>query len=115
MCTEVIEGAASPGHGEAETLFGAHASCGVLGALVESHDDISAESDLNVDGVFGGEKVRAPVEVRAELDAIVGDFAKRAEREDLETARISKYGARPTHEFMQSAHAADELVTGAQI
>jgi hypothetical protein len=90
-------------------------SGGVLGALVEGHDDVCAESDLHVDGVLGGEEMRAAVEVGAELDAVGGDFAEGVEGEDLEAAGVSEDGARPTDEAMQAAHAADGLVAGAQI
>ena len=70
-CAEVIERAARPRHSEAEAFFGAGAISRILGALIESHDDVGAESDLNVDRVLGGEEVRAAIEVRPKLDAIV--------------------------------------------
>jgi hypothetical protein len=60
---EVVERAARPGHGETEAFFGAGAIGGVLGALVEGHDDVGAEGDLDVDGVLRGEEMRAAVEV----------------------------------------------------
>ena len=110
VSAEVIERAARPGHSEAEAFFGAGAISGILGALVESHDDVGAESDLNVDGMFRSEEVRAAIEVGAELDAVVSDFAERVEREDLEAAGVSEDGARPTHEFVKPAHAANGFV-----
>jgi hypothetical protein len=115
VSAEMIERAARPGHGEAEAFFSACTCSRILGALVEGHDYVGAESDLNVDGVLGSEEVRAAVEVRAELDAIVSNFAERAKREDLEAAGVSKEGARPTHEFVKAAHAADGLVAGTEI
>jgi len=115
MSAEVIERATRPCQGEAEAFFCALSSGGVLGALVEGHDDVCAESDLHVDGVLGGEEMRAAVEVGAELDAVGGDFAEGVEGEDLEAAGVSEDGARPTDEAMQAAHAADGLVAGAQI
>jgi hypothetical protein len=65
--------------------------------------------------VLGSEEVRTAVEVGAEADALVGDFAERAEREDLEAAGVGEHGARPTDEAMQAAHAADGFVAGAQV
>jgi hypothetical protein len=115
VSAEVIEGAARPGNCEAETFFGTIARGGIFGALVKTHNNVGTESDLNVDGVLGGEEVRAAVEVRTELDAISRDFAKRVERKDLEAARVSEQSARPAHEFMKPAHAADGLVAGAEI
>jgi len=70
---------------------------------------------LNVDGVLGGEEVRTPVEVRAELNAVVSDFAERAEGEDLKASGVREDGARPTDEAMQAAHAADGFVAGEEI
>ena len=49
------------------------------------------------------------------MDAIVGNFAQRTEGEDLKAAGVSEEGARPTHEFVQTAHAADGFVAGAEI
>jgi hypothetical protein len=112
---EVIERAARPGHGEAEAFFGAITSGWILGALVEGHADIGAECDLHVDRMFGSEEVRTPVEMRAKADTVVSNFSERAEGEDLEAAGISKDGARPTDEAMQTAHAANGFVAGAQI
>ncbi len=115
VCAEVVEGARGPGHGEAETFFGALACGGIFGALVEGHDDVCAESDLHIDRMLRSEEVRAAVEVRTKLDAIVIDFAKLAERENLEAAGVSEQGARPTDEAMQATHAADGFVSWAQI
>ena len=112
---EVIEGAARPGHGEAKALFGAGARGGILGALVKSHADVGAEGDLNIDGMLGSKRVRTAVEVGAEADAVIGDFAERVERKDLEAAGVGEQGARPAHEAVQAAHAADGLVAGAQV
>ena len=112
---EVRDRALGPGHGEAEAFFGAITSGGVLGALVEGHDDVCAESNLDVDGVLGGEEVRAAVEVGAELDAVGRDFAEGVEGKDLEAAGVSEDGAGPADESMQAAHAADGFVAGAQI
>ena len=112
---EVIEGAARPGHGEAEAHFGAGARGGILGALVKGHADVGAESYLNLHGMFRSKRVRTPVEVGAEADTVIGDFAERIEREDLEAARVGEQGARPAHEAVQAAHAANGLVAGAQI
>src|ERR1700679_1283100 len=53
--------------------------------------------------------------MRAELNAFVSDFTERAEGEDLEAAGVSEEGARPTHEFVKAAHAADWFVAGAEI
>jgi hypothetical protein len=87
----------------------------ILGAFVEGHANIGAEGDLNLNGMFGRKKVRTPVEVRAEADAVVSDFAQRVEREDLKSAGVGEQGARPAHEAVQAAHAADGLVAGAQV
>ncbi len=70
---------------------------------------------MNVHGVFRSESVQAPVEMGAELNALVGDFAQLRKRENLESAGVGEHGAGPTDEFVQAAHAADGLVAGAQV
>jgi hypothetical protein len=112
---EVIERALRPGHGQAKAFFGASAISGILGAFVEGHDNVGAESYLNIDRRFGSKRVWTPIEVRAELDAVVGDFAERAEWEDLKAAGVRKECARPTHEFVKATHAANGFVAGAEI
>src|SRR5580698_7106764 len=115
MGAEMVERAASPGHGEAEAFFGAAAIRGVLGALVEGHRDVGAEGDLDVHGMFRGKKVRTSVEVRAEAHALVADLAQLAERENLKAAGVGEQRAWPADEAVQPAHAADGFVTGTQI
>ncbi len=65
--------------------------------------------------MLGSEEVRAAVEVRAEVHAVIGDFAQLVERENLKAAGVGEQGVRPTDEFVQAAHAADGLVAGAQV
>ena len=115
MGAEAIQRALCPGHGQPQAFLGSSPVGGVFGALVEGHGDVGAKGDLHVHGVLGGEEVAAAVQVRAETDALVGDLAELAEREDLKAAGIREQGARPTDEFVQAAHAADGLVTGAQV
>ena len=112
---EMIERALCPGQGEAQALLGARTLGGVLGALVEGHADVCAESDLDVHGMFWSEEVAAAVEVGAEVYAFVGDLAQGAERKDLKAARVGEHGAGPTDELVQAAHAADGFVAGAQV
>ena len=87
----------------------------MLGALVEGHDDVGAEGDLDFHGAFGGKEVGRAVEVRPEGYAIFGEFAQVAEREDLEAAGIGEHRAGPGHEPVQSAKFADLLVPRPEI
>jgi hypothetical protein len=112
---EVIERAARPRHSEAQALFGARAIGRILGALVKSHADVRAQRDLHIDGMLGSKEVRTAVEVRAEAHAVIGDFAQLIERENLEAPGVGKQGVWPTDESVQATHAADGLVTGAQV
>ena len=66
--------------------LGAGALGGILGAFVEGHGDVRAESDLHVHGMFRREKMAAAVEVRPEAYALVGDLAQLAQAEDLKPA-----------------------------
>ena len=52
------------------------------------------------------------VQMGAEQNAIVGDFAKIVEAEDLEAAGIGEDGPRPGHEAVETAEALDAFVTG---
>ena len=61
---------------------------GGLDAFVEHHRDVGAERELNFGGFLGREEMLGAVEMRAESDAFVGDFAKVGKAEDLESAGI---------------------------
>ena len=86
----------------------------VLRAFVEHHHDVAAESQLHVDGRFRREHVPVAIQMRLKRDALVGDLAQTAQAEDLEAARIGQDGARPGHEAVQPAQAADQFVAGPQ-
>ena len=53
--------------------------------------------------------------MRAELHAIRRDLAQFTQAEDLEAAGVSQHGAVPAHELVDSAGAADQLVSGTEI
>src|SRR5438270_11199835 len=102
---------ARPSHGPLHGLPGVFVAHGVLRTLVERHENIAAESELNVHGRFGRERVRIAVQVGVEDDAFLGDLANAREAEDLESAGISEDGARPGHKGMQTAETAEQSVT----
>ena len=112
---EVSEGASGPEVCDAEGFAGAFFGGGIFGALVEGHADVGTEGELDVDGVFGGEEMAGAVEVRAEADAFVGEFAQAGEGEDLESAGVGEQGAGPGDEAMESAEGADAFMAGAEI
>lgn len=102
--------AMSPLHGDA--------AVGVVvrvGTFVEGHDDVRAEVFLDADRTFGGEAMRRAVNVTFEGHAVVVNFARLREREDLESARVRQHGTRPLHETVQSAHFSHEVVAGAEV
>ena len=53
--------------------------------------------------------------MRAERHAFIRHLAQFAQAEHLVAARIREYRARPGHEFVQPAHRANQLVSGAKI
>jgi hypothetical protein len=112
---EVLLGARGPGVGESHGVAGALPCGGGLDALVEGHEDVGAECDLHLDGVLGREEVRGAVEVGAELNAFGRDLAQLGKGEDLEAAGVGEQGARPGHEAVQAAEAADGVVAGAKV
>jgi hypothetical protein len=112
---EVIQRPARPCHGEPQAFLGALAIGGIFRAFVEGHGDVSAEGDLNINGMLGSKRVRTPVEVRAKAHTVFRNLAQRVEREDLESAGVGEQGARPAYEFVQAAHAANGLMAGPQV
>ena len=83
-------------------------------ALVERHDDVRAERLLDLDRALRGEEPPAPVEVRLEAGALLGDLPALGEAVDLEAARVGEERAVPGHEPVQAAERPDQLVSGPQ-
>src|SRR5262245_23329350 len=67
------------GHGALDVGFGGLA----WWAFVEGHGDVGAEEGLDLHRAFWREGLRCAVDVGAEDDAVVVDFAERGEGEDL--------------------------------
>src|SRR5579871_3368163 len=101
MLLEAALAALGPAQGELHGMAGALAIGGILGALVEGHDDVGAESDLGGDRALRAEEMGGAVEVRAEGDAVLADLAQVAQAEDLEAPGVGQDGAVPAHEMMQ--------------
>ena len=105
MLREIIARAARPIEGARGGFAGARFRGRRFDAFIEDHDDVRAESDFDLQRFFGRKKMFGAVEMRAEGDALVGDFAQFAEAENLKAAGIGEDGAGPGHEFVQAAHA----------
>ena len=58
---------------------------------------------LDGDRFAGAEEEFGAVEMGAEFDAVVGDFAELGEAEDLEAAAVGEDGLVPVHEVVEAA------------
>ena len=112
---EIIFAAAGPAQGQFHRLAGSLALGGELRALVEGHDDVGAEADFGCERALRAEEMRRAVEVRAEADAFLGDFAQLAQTKDLEAARVGQDGPLPAHEAVHAAKLANGLDPRPQI
>ena len=83
--------------------------CGwVGGADVEWHEDVGAESELEVDDGFWGEVVFGAVEMGLEGDAFWGDFSHFREGEYLKASGVGENGFFPVDKFVESSCFLDE-------
>ncbi|HEV2904318.1 MAG TPA: tRNA guanosine(34) transglycosylase Tgt, partial [Pyrinomonadaceae bacterium] len=62
-------------------------------ALVEGHGDLGAERGLHFHRNFGREKTKRPVDVRAKLSSLFGDFANFCETPNLKASRVGEHRA----------------------
>src|SRR5450755_814932 len=115
MFLEIILAARSPAQSQLHRCAGTRSIGWILRAFIECHNDVCAESDLNLHRLFRTEKVGRSIEVRPEGDAFFANFAKIVEAENLEAAGVGEDGAIPRHEAMQTAHLANGLDSGTQI
>src|SRR6185312_3071549 len=91
-------------------------------AVIKRHGDVAAQRQLNLHRQLRRQQMRAAVEMRAEPYPFFGDAAEgfflvlaRPQAEDLVATAVGEDGMGPGGELVQSAQAADALVTGAQI
>ena len=82
--------------------------------FVEHHRDVRAEIGLNIHGRFGRQQVRAAVEMRSELDAVLIYLAALREAEHLVAAAVGEDRLVPADELVEAAAARDQLVAGPQ-
>ena len=75
-------------------------------ALVELHDDVGTEVLLDAHVVLGSPAVPRAVDDAAERHAVVVEFERVCEREDLEAAGVGEDRAVPVHERVQAARLA---------
>jgi hypothetical protein len=78
-------------------------------ALVEGHEDVAAELQLQPGRLLRRQLLPAAVEVAAEDRALLADLALLGERVDLEAAGVGEEVALPGHEAVQAAHLPDEV------
>jgi hypothetical protein len=90
------------------------ASVSAVQRLVEHHHDVASQRHLDIDGRFRRKHVPVAIEVRLKRNSPFGDLAQIAQAENLVAARVGENGARPRHEAVQPAQAADQLMTGPQ-
>jgi len=83
-------------------------------ALVERHHDVGVERGLHLHRDFGREETEPPVNVRAELDALLRDAPQVAQTEDLKAAGVREDCALPADELVKPAARAYDLSARSQ-
>ena len=89
--------------------------CGVFHALVKRHGNIGAEIRLDAHTLLRSHEDLMAVEVRGKCHALLLDFPKARQRENLKPAGVCQNRAIPRHKFVQAAHVAHNLVTRTQM
>ncbi len=87
---------------------------GQLDELVERHGNVAANAVLKSYGLFGRQHVAASVEMRAELDTLVGHLVEVGQAHDLKAAAVGENRPRPAHEPVEPSHLLKRLDAGPQ-
>ena len=85
------------------------------GKMIERHRDVGAERPLDLHRPLRREPARRPVDVGDEFHAVFVELAQRAERKDLEAARVGQDRLLPGGESVQPAQRGDGRLAGAQV
>ena len=83
-------------------------------AVVERHDDVASKRVLDRQAALRSHRQKRPVEVGAERDAVVRDCTPIGETQHLEPPAVGEDRTLPSHEAVQAAEAADEVLPRAQ-
>src|SRR6266511_5425311 len=83
--------------------------------MIERHRDIRAERPLDFYRALGGQLAPAAVDVTLKFDAVLVDFAKALEGEDLKAARVGKQRPLPRHELVEPAELLDDVFAGPDV
>ena len=83
--------------------------------VIELHDHVGAEVALDLHHALRRERVLRAVDVAAKLDAVLAHGAQPLEREDLKATGVGEDRPIPSHEPMQSAEIANQLVARPQV
>ena len=89
--------------------------CWVFHTFVERHGNIRAEVRLDTHAFLRAHEDLMAVEVRGKCHALLLDFPKARQRENLKPAGVCQNRAIPRHKFVQAAHVAHNLVTRTQM
>src|SRR5947209_16888762 len=115
MLLKILLAPSRPTHGQLHRSPHPARIRGVLGALVERHDDVRSQADLRRHGTLRTEKVRRAIEVRPERHSLLIELAQLAKAEYLKSPGIRQKRPVPRHKAMQPAHPPDDLHTRPQI
>ena len=80
--------------------------------VVQDHGDVAAQPFLDLHGPFGRKSHGTPVGVSTKYGRFIRDFGPLSETEQLKAAAVSKDGAIPTHELVQSTELFDDHFAG---
>ena len=98
---ETLEATVEPALRQAQRLLRVVVVGVARATLVEGHDDVRTDRALDIHHLLGREEVLRPVDVRAELGALLVQLAIVGKGEDLETTAVGQYGSIPFHKFMK--------------
>jgi len=88
---------------------------GVGRALVQGHEDVGPQGELDLDGPLGGQEVPGPIQMRLERDPVFRDVPETGQTQHLVAAAVRQDGPVPSHEPVQAAERLDDLVSGPQV
>ena len=100
-----------PARGTVNGVFNILTRRGVLDTLVERHRNVRAEVGLDAHALLRSHENLAAVNVRVKGYAFLLDLAQGRQRKHLKAAGVGQHRTVPAHEFVQTAHLLDDLVT----
>ena len=87
----------------------------VLNTIIQAHDGIRTQADLNFNRLFRCQKMTGSIDVRLERYSLFRNFCQPRQRKDLKSAAVGQNRPPPVHKSVKTVKLIDDLAARPEI